>query len=145
MGTTLDTEVESRNRRERPNYSPEFKHRLAVAACSPRVSVSKLAQDHRINTSTLLKWHRNLRAGLLTGPTTEDTRLLPIVLKSSSPAVKPTSGPCARVLSRSPLPTPLCVSAPARTRCSCGGRFKACAHDWPSYWHPDLACRRYHR
>lgn len=88
----MDTEVESGNRRGRPNYSPEFKHRLAVAACDPGVSVSKLAQDHGINTNMLFKWRRDLRAGLLTGSTTEDTRLLPVVLKPSSPAVKPASG-----------------------------------------------------
>ncbi|WP_374358838.1 transposase [Pseudoduganella danionis] len=66
----MDTEVESGNRRGRPNYSPEFKHRLAVAACDPGVSVSKLAQDHGINTNMLFKWRRDLRAGLLTGPAT---------------------------------------------------------------------------
>ena len=88
----MDTEVESGNRRGRSNYSPEFKHRLAVAACKPGVSVSKLAQDHGINTNMLFKWRRDLRAGLLTGPATSETRLLPVVLKSSSPAAKPASG-----------------------------------------------------
>lgn len=86
------TEVESGNRRGRPNYSPEFKHRLAVAACEPGVSVSKLAQDHGLNTNMLFKWRRELRAGLLTGPATSETRLLPVVLKPSSPAAKPASG-----------------------------------------------------
>ena len=88
----MDTEVESGNRRGRPNYSPEFKHRLAVAACEPGVSVSKLAQDHGINTNMLFKWRRDLSAGLLTGPATSETRLLPVVLKPSSPAAKPASG-----------------------------------------------------
>lgn len=62
-----------------------------MAACDPGVSVSKLAQDHGINTNMLFKWRRDLRAGLLTGATAEDTRLLPVVLKPSSPAVKPPS------------------------------------------------------
>jgi len=88
----VDTEVESGNRRGRPNYSPEFKHRLAVAACKPGISVSKLAQDHAINTNMLFKWRRDLRAGLLTGPATSETRLLPVMLKPSSPAAKPASG-----------------------------------------------------
>ncbi|MEV4783243.1 IS66-like element accessory protein TnpA [Burkholderia sp. LMU1-1-1.1] len=88
----MDTEVESGNRRGRPNYSPEFKHRLAVAACEPGVSVSKLAQDHGINTNMLFKWRRDLRAGLLIGPATSETMLLPVVLKPSSPAAKPASG-----------------------------------------------------
>lgn len=88
----MDTEVESGNRRGRPNYSPEFKHRLAMAACDPGVSVSKLAQDHGINTNMLFKWRRDLRAGLLTGPATDEMRLLSVVLKPSSPAIKPASG-----------------------------------------------------
>ena len=88
----MDTEVESGNRRGRPNYSPEFKHRLAVAACVPGVSVSKLAQDHGINTNMLFKWRRDLRAGLLTVSATSETRLLPVLLKPSSPAAKPASG-----------------------------------------------------
>ncbi|WP_244965427.1 IS66-like element accessory protein TnpA [Janthinobacterium lividum] len=88
----MDTEVESGDRKGRPNYSSEFKHQLAVAACDPSVSVSKLAHDHGINTNMLFKWRRDLRAGLLTGLTTEDTRLLPVVLKTSSPAGKPASG-----------------------------------------------------
>lgn len=71
---------------------PEFKHRLAVAACEPGVSVSKLAQDHGINTNMLFKWRRDLRAGLLTGPATSETRLVPVVPKPSSPAAKPASG-----------------------------------------------------
>ena len=63
-----------------------------MAACDPGVSVSKLAQDHGINTNMLFKWRRDLRAGLLTGPATDEMRLLPVVLKPSSPATKPASG-----------------------------------------------------
>ena len=63
-----------------------------MAACDPGVSVSKLAQDHGINTNMLFKWRRDLRAGLLTGPATDEMRLLPVVLKPSSPAKKPASG-----------------------------------------------------
>lgn len=88
----MDTEVESGNRKGRPNYSREFKHRLAVAACVPGVSVSQLAYEHGINTNMLFKWRRDLRAGLLTGPGTDDNRLLPVVVQPSSPPVKPASG-----------------------------------------------------
>lgn len=56
----MDTYVESGNRKGGPNYLPELKHRLAVAACDPSVSVSKLAQDHGINSNMLFKWHRDL-------------------------------------------------------------------------------------
>jgi len=45
-----------------------------------------------MNTNMLFKWRRDQRAGLLTGPTTEYTKLLPVELKPSSPAVKPASG-----------------------------------------------------
>lgn len=40
----------------------------------------------------LFKWRRDLRAGLLTGSTMEEMKLLPMVLKPSSPAVKPAIG-----------------------------------------------------
>jgi len=88
----VDSEVEPGNRSGRPNYSPEFKHRLAVAACKSGVSVTKLVQDHGINANMLFKWRRDLRAGLLTGPATSETRLLPVLLKSFSAPAKPASG-----------------------------------------------------
>ena len=40
----------------------------------------------------LFKWRRDLRAGLLTGSIMEEMKLLPVVLKPSSPAVKPAIG-----------------------------------------------------
>lgn len=84
----MDTEVESGNRKGRPNYSAEFKHQLAVAACAPGVSVSKLAYEHGINTNMLFKWRRDLRAGRLAGPVLEGAQLLPVVLKPSAPPTK---------------------------------------------------------
>jgi transposase len=87
----VDTEVESGNRKGRPNYSREFKHQLAVAACAPGVSVSKLAYDHGINTNMLFKWRRDLRAGLLTGSAMENTALLPVVVQAAAPAKRSNS------------------------------------------------------
>ena len=84
----MDTEVESGNRKGRPNYATEFKYQLAVAACAPGVSVSKLAYEHGINTNMLFKWRRDLRAGLLVGPAMEGPQLLPVVLKPSAPPAK---------------------------------------------------------
>lgn len=81
----MDTEVESGNRKGRPNYSAEFKYQLAVAACAPGVSVSKLAYEHGINTNMLFKWRRDLRAGRLVGPAMKSAQLLPVVLKPCSP------------------------------------------------------------
>ncbi|WP_229522062.1 transposase [Massilia antarctica] len=56
--------MESGNRKGRPNYPAEFKRQLAVAACEPGISVSKLAQEHGVNANMLFKWRRDLRAGL---------------------------------------------------------------------------------
>lgn len=64
MGITLDTDKKVGNRTGRPNYPAEFKRRLAVEACAPGISVSKLAQQNGINANMLFKWRRELRAGL---------------------------------------------------------------------------------
>ena len=66
----MDTEVESVIV-EGGQLLAGVKHRLAMAACDPVWSVSKLAQDHGINTNMLFKWRRDLRASLLTGPATD--------------------------------------------------------------------------
>jgi transposase len=86
MGTTVDTVGQSNNRKGRPNYPTEFKHRLATAACEPGVSVSKLAQQHGINANMLFKWRRDLHAGLLTESKSQSALLLPVVLQRA-PAV----------------------------------------------------------
>lgn len=80
MGTTVDTAGQTSNRKGRPNYPTEFKHRLATTACEPGVSVSKLAQQHGINTNMLIKWRRDLRAGLLTESKSQSAYLLPVVV-----------------------------------------------------------------
>ena len=81
MGTTVDTVGQSNNRKGRPNYPAEFKHRLATAACEPGVSVSKLAQQHGINANMLFKWRRDLHAGLLTDSKSQPAQLLPVVVQ----------------------------------------------------------------
>ena len=60
----MDTAIKLGTRKGRPNYSTDFKRRLAVAACEPNVSVSKLAMEHEINANMLFKWRRQYRAGL---------------------------------------------------------------------------------
>ncbi|MEX3605920.1 MAG: hypothetical protein VB142_05315 [Burkholderia sp.] len=40
--TLLDTEKPG-SRKGRPNHSPKFRRRIAIAACEPGVSVAKLA------------------------------------------------------------------------------------------------------
>lgn len=77
----MDTVGQSNNRKGRPNYPAEFKHRLATAACEPGVSVSKLAQQHGINANMLFKWRRDLHAGLLTTSGMQSAHLLPVVVQ----------------------------------------------------------------
>ncbi len=80
----MDTDGQSNNRKGRPNYPVEFKHRVATAACDPGVSVSKLAQQHGINANMLFKWRRNLRAALLTKSTSRPAQFLPVVVQRSA-------------------------------------------------------------
>jgi transposase len=65
VGIKVDTVVRQGTRKGRPNYSTDFKRRLAVAACAPNVSVSKLALGHGVNANMVFKWRRQYRAGLL--------------------------------------------------------------------------------
>jgi len=81
MGTTVDTVGQTSDRKGRSNYPTEFKHRLATAACKPGVSVSKLAQQHGINSNMLFKWRRDLHAGLLTESKSQPAHLLPVVVQ----------------------------------------------------------------
>ena len=89
MGITLDTDKTAGNRKGRPNYPADFKRRLAIEACAPGISVSKLAQQNGINANMLFKWRRELRTGLFepVAPT-----LLPVLIK---PATTPLPSPRA--------------------------------------------------
>jgi transposase len=115
MGTTVDTVGQSNNRKGRPNYPAEFKHRLATAACEPSVSVSKLAQQHGINANMLFKWRRDLREGLLTKSASQSAHLLPVVMQHT---------PVRAALPSVPVPLPVgsieIVIADAVVRVSAG-------------------------
>jgi transposase len=89
MGTTLDIEVKPGNRKGKPNYSVEFKRQLAVAACEPGVSVSKLALAHQVNANMVFKWRRDLRAGLFDDAAPATTTLLPIVVVANTQMAVP--------------------------------------------------------
>ncbi len=69
------------NRKGRPNYAPEYRRQVAVAASEPGISVAKLAQAHGLNPNMVFKWRRQLRAGLFDGVVAHSTAvLLPVAL-----------------------------------------------------------------
>ncbi|WP_175233465.1 IS66-like element accessory protein TnpA [Paraburkholderia humisilvae] len=69
-----EEQISRGTRKGRPNHSPEFRRRLAAAACEPGVSVSQLAREHGINANMLFKWRRQYRAQQQSGTTS----LLPV-------------------------------------------------------------------
>ncbi len=83
----MATDVRTSNRRGRPNYPLEFKHRLAVTACAPGVSVAKLSLAHGINANMVFKWRRQYRAGELTVADAAGVMLIPV--NSTSSALDP--------------------------------------------------------
>lgn len=74
--------------KRRPNFSVEFKAKLAAQACEPEVSVSKLALEHGINTNMLFRWRREYRSGELCapGPAAEASALVPVSVVGQSDA-----------------------------------------------------------
>lgn len=70
----------STTRKGRPNYAPEYRRQVAVAASEPGISVAKLAQAHGLNPNMVFKWRRQLRAGLFEGVAHSTAVLLPVVL-----------------------------------------------------------------
>ncbi|MEX3605662.1 MAG: transposase [Burkholderia sp.] len=84
MNTTLlDTEKPG-SRKGRPNYSPEFRRRIAIAAYEPGVSVAKLAREHGPNANLAFTWRHRYRAEQRASEVT----LLPVtVVSDMRPAV----------------------------------------------------------
>ncbi|AIO67116.1 IS66-like element accessory protein TnpA [Burkholderia oklahomensis] len=78
MDTTV-TELEAKpgSRKGRPNHDPEFRRRLAAAACEPGVSVAKLARENGINANMLFTRRRRYRAQLQQAGTTS---LIPVAI-----------------------------------------------------------------
>jgi transposase len=99
----LDTcEVLTRGRSGRPNYTVEFKRRLAVEACEQEISVAKLALRYGLNTNMLFKWRRQYRAGLFGAlisacPAPEAIQFLPVTTSASASKTK-----LARTVSNEP-------------------------------------------
>ncbi|MEX3606651.1 MAG: transposase [Burkholderia sp.] len=59
--TLLDTEKLG-SRKGRLNHSPEFRRRIAIAACEPGVSVAKLAREYGLNANLASTWRHRYRA-----------------------------------------------------------------------------------
>lgn len=88
-GTILATDSIARaSRKGRPNYPIDFKRQLATLACTPNVSVSKLAAKHGINANMVFRWRRQYRAGYFgvpgTGPRTTLATLIPVLTPAVS-------------------------------------------------------------
>ncbi|MGF6963999.1 transposase [Paraburkholderia sp. BL6669N2] len=50
------------SRKGRPNHSPEFRRRLAMAACESGVSVARLARENGLNANLVYTWRRRYLA-----------------------------------------------------------------------------------
>jgi len=74
----LATEAGIGRKKKHPNYSLEFKKRLARSACTPGVSVSQLALEHGINANMLFRWRKKYEAGLFDGQPARGAALLPV-------------------------------------------------------------------
>lgn len=92
------------SRKGRPNYAPEFRREVAIAACEPGISVAKLAQSHGLNPNMVFKWRRQYRAGLRDNKTVSETAVFVPV------AISPDA---SMAVSSLPVPT---VQLPSRTQ-----------------------------
>jgi transposase len=81
------------SRKGRPNYAPEFRREVAMAACEPGISVAKLAQSHGLNPNMVFKWRRQYRAGLLDNRTVSETAVFVPVAMSPDDSMAVSSLP----------------------------------------------------
>ncbi|WP_198287765.1 IS66-like element accessory protein TnpA, partial [Burkholderia humptydooensis] len=82
--TVTEAEAKPGSRKGRPNHDPEFRRRLAAAACEPGVSVAKLARGNDINANMLFTWHSRYRAQLQA----ETTSLIPVSVVHETPPAR---------------------------------------------------------
>ena len=85
-------------KKRRPNFSAEFRKALALRACEPGVSVSRLAQENDVNVNMLFKWRRYLLAGKFDEAVAQPV-MLPVTIVEA-----PASGTPATNAKRSTLP-----------------------------------------
>ena len=66
---------------------------MAAASCTPGVSVSKLAQHHKVNANMLFRWRREYQDGLLGAVTNEEANLIPVTVAADSKPTVPENIP----------------------------------------------------
>jgi transposase len=79
----MDTVVKKSNRTGWPNHPRSFRLKIAVAACAPVISVSKLGLNYQPNAKMVLKWRRQYLAGEFAGDDSEAGAMLPVVVMAS--------------------------------------------------------------
>jgi transposase len=63
MDTTLSEPAQKRGSRKGcPNHSPEFRRRVAMAACEPGISIARLARENGLNANLVFTWRRRYLA-----------------------------------------------------------------------------------
>lgn len=82
--TVTESEFKPGSRKGRPNHDPEFRRRLAAAACEPGVSVAQLARENGINANMLFTWRSRYRAQLQA----ETTSLIPVAVVHETPPAR---------------------------------------------------------
>ncbi|WP_211445263.1 IS66-like element accessory protein TnpA [Collimonas humicola] len=81
-------------KKKRPNYSLEFKKRLARSACAPGISVSQLALEHGINVNMLFRWRKKYEAELFDDQPERDAALLQVSMIDTPQVLAPYQEPC---------------------------------------------------
>jgi transposase len=100
----VDSVIATGRRKRRPNFSTDFKRRLAQQASEPGVSVSHLAQQHGVNVNMLFKWRRHLVAGLFDAPQGPQV-MLPVAIVEAPASVVPVMA-SKRQAAPTPVPAP---------------------------------------
>jgi transposase len=83
------------SRKGRPNHSPEFRRRLAMAASEPGVSIARLARENGLNANLVFTWRRRY----LAEQQTEAVQLVPVAIVNEMSSVnEPTALPESEVV-----------------------------------------------
>ncbi|MEX3968453.1 transposase [Paraburkholderia sp. EG286B] len=71
------------SRKGRPNHNPEFRRRLAKAACEPGVSIARLARENGLNANLVFAWRRRY----LAEQQAEPVQLVPVAIVNEASSV----------------------------------------------------------